>query len=57
MDVVYRKDGSWHIVDYKTNADASDLDEHYQAQLDAYTAAFHAMTGESADAKIYHIAV
>ena len=57
MDVVYRKDGFWHIVDYKTNADASDLDEHYQAQLDAYTAAFHVMTGESADAKVYHIAI
>ncbi len=57
IDVVYKKDGSWHIIDYKTNADASDLESEYKAQLDAYITAFKALTGCDANAKIYHIAV
>lgn len=57
MDVVYCKNGQWHIVDYKTNADPSDLDEKYQSQLEAYKKAFKEMTGEEADALIYHIDV
>ena len=57
MDVVYRKGNHWHIVDYKTNADADDLDERYSAQLDAYVKAFQEMTGEAADAMIYHLDV
>ena len=36
MDVIYSGNGEWHIVDYKTNADGSDLDTRYQAQLSAY---------------------
>lgn len=56
MDVVYRKGTDWHIIDYKTNADADDLDEHYQEQLEAYKKAFRAMTGSDADARTYHIA-
>lgn len=55
MDVVYLKDGKWHIVDYKTNADGSDLDTKYQAQLKAYVKAFKATTGEDADVLTYHI--
>jgi ATP-dependent exoDNAse (exonuclease V) beta subunit len=55
MDAVYRKNGSWHIVDYKTNADGSNLDIKYQAQLEAYVKAFRATTGENADARTYHI--
>ncbi len=55
MDVVYCKDGKWHIVDYKTNADGNDLDKRYQAQLAAYAGAFKATTGEDADALTYHI--
>ena len=57
MDVVYRKGNHWHIVDYKTNADADDLDERYSTQLDAYVKAFQEMTGEAADAMIYHLDV
>lgn len=57
MDVVYLKDGRWHIIDYKTNADGSDLDKRYQAQLEAYKKAFKATTGEEADALTYHIDV
>ncbi len=55
MDVVYCSQGKWHIVDYKTNADGSDLDKKYQAQLAAYVKAFKATTGEDADAMTYHI--
>ena len=57
IDVVYRKNGRWHIVDYKTNADDSDLDKQYESQLSAYTEAFKATTGEDADAAVYHINV
>jgi ATP-dependent exoDNAse (exonuclease V) beta subunit len=57
MDVIYSKDGKWHIVDYKTNADGSDLDTKYQAQLSAYIKAFKETTGEDADAMTYHIDV
>ena len=57
MDVLYRKDGQWHIIDYKTNADPSDLDEKYQAQTKAYREAFREMTGEKADARMYHVRV
>ncbi len=55
MDVVYLSGGKWHIVDYKTNADGSDLDRKYKAQLGAYIRAFKATTGEDADAMTYHI--
>ena len=57
MDVVYCKNGKWHIVDYKTNSDADDLDEKYKSQLDAYVSVFKQMTGNDADALIYHIDV
>ena len=57
MDVVYCSKGKWHIVDYKTNVDGSDLDKKYQAQLSAYVKAFKATTGEDADALTYHIDV
>jgi ATP-dependent exoDNAse (exonuclease V) beta subunit len=56
MDAVYRKGADWHIIDYKTNADADDLDKHYQEQLEAYRRAFREMTGNDADAMTYHIA-
>ena len=55
MDVVYLANGRWHIVDYKTNADGSDLDRKYSAQLTAYEKAFESITGFKADALIYHI--
>ena len=57
MDVVYCKDGQWFILDYKTNADGSNLDAEYKEQLDAYAEAFRELTGENATALIYHIDV
>ena len=55
MDVVYKKDNAWHIVDYKTNAEIKDLDIKYEEQLNAYIKALKTITGLDADAKIYHI--
>lgn len=55
MDVIYCKDGQWHIVDYKTNIDGANLDKKYQSQLEAYIKAFKETTGNDADAKTYHI--
>ena len=55
MDVVYRANGRWHIVDYKTNADGADLDNKYRGQLEAYIRAWKATTGLTADAHTYHI--
>lgn len=57
MDVVYRTGDQWFILDYKTNADAHDLDTKYQAQLSAYVEAFHDLTGHTAKSLIYHIDV
>ena len=58
MDVVYRVGDEWHIVDYKTNADGTELDVRYAGQLSAYKAAFKAVIGEdAADAMTYHIDV
>jgi ATP-dependent exoDNAse (exonuclease V) beta subunit len=57
MDVVYRIGEQWFILDYKTNADAHDLDTKYQAQLSAYVEAFHDLTGHTATPLIYHIDV
>ena len=53
--MVYRKSDKWHIIDYKTNTDDSDLDKQYESQLSAYTETFKATTGEDADAAVYHI--
>ena len=55
LDVVYGKNGKWHIVDYKTNADDDDIDEKYRNQTDSYIEAFRELTGNEADAWIYHI--
>jgi len=45
MDLVYCIGGQWHIIDYKTNADGSDLDIKYKNQLAAYVKAFKEITG------------
>lgn len=55
IDLLYRKDDKWHIVDYKTNADPNLLDEKYKGQLDAYIKAFKSILNEEVDALIYHI--
>ncbi|MBR2576241.1 MAG: UvrD-helicase domain-containing protein [Firmicutes bacterium] len=61
MDVVYRKAGKWHIVDYKTNAEEEGLDEKYEGQLQAYEKAFRILNQDEgtaeAVARVYHIDV
>ena len=57
MDLAYMKNGAWHIVDYKSNKEIEGLDEEYEKQLSAYMEAFRSLTGENADAFIYHIDV
>ena len=56
IDLIYRKDGKLHIIDWKTNKSDEGLAEHYKDQLDAYKKAVKLITGEEAeDALIYHI--
>lgn len=55
MDVIYCEKGNWHIIDYKTNMDGTNLDVEYRTQLAAYKKAFKAITGNEADAHTYHI--
>jgi len=57
IDVAYKKDGAWHILDYKTNYENDNLGETFKPQLDQYVKAFRAITGEEADAMIYSIPV
>ena len=57
IDLLYRYGDSWHIIDYKTNAERTQLAEKYAAQLDAYQEAVREMIGVEADAAIYHIDV
>lgn len=57
IDVLYRKGDDWHIIDYKTNAESEGLDEKYEEQLNAYIKAVKVITGNDADAGIYHIGV
>ena len=57
MDLVYRKDGKWHILDYKTNYENDNLGDKYNEQLSEYVKAFRQITGETADARIYSIPV
>ncbi|WP_155829702.1 hypothetical protein [Butyrivibrio sp. AC2005] len=40
-----------------TNADGTELDEKYSSQLNAYIRAFKQITGNDADALVYHLDV
>ena len=55
IDLLYIKDGRYFIVDYKTNADESGLEEEYKDQLAAYKKALKINLGVDAEAYIYHI--
>lgn len=57
MDVVYKKEGSWYILDYKTNYENNNLSHEYKKQLNSYVKAFKVLTGEDADANVYSIPV
>lgn len=55
IDLLYKKDGMWHVIDYKTNYDDTDLDNLYRKQLDSYIEAFKKVSSEEIDSKIYRI--
>ncbi len=59
IDLVYRDDAGWHIVDYKTDRadteeEAAAVRQQYQPQLDAYAAYWRRLTGAPvADATLW----
>ena len=55
IDLIYIKDGKYHIIDYKTNASDDNLENLYATQLDAYIEALKRLLNVDADAHIYHI--
>ena len=57
IDLLYKDNNGWHIIDYKTNAegDIKTLEEEYKGQLGVYKKAFKQATGLDCDAHIYHI--
>ena len=56
IDLIYEKDNKLHIIDWKTNKDDSNLDEHYKDQLEAYKKAVkQTLNIDVEDALIYHI--
>lgn len=55
IDVIYKKNDEWHIIDYKTNVEDENLDMEYKEQLKAYQDAFKKIYDLTADAYIYHV--
>ena len=54
IDLLYKKNNKWYIVDYKTNLDGKELDKKYENQLEGYKKALFSQ-GIEADAYIYYI--
>ena len=58
IDLMYKKNGKLHIIDWKTNKNDDGLDEHYKGQLNAYINAAKDIIGEKVEtALIYHIEI
>lgn len=55
IDLIYKKNDKWHIVDYKTNFEASELDKKYGGQLAVYRRAFKEIIGQDPKVEIYKI--
>ena len=55
IDLFYKLNDEYFIVDYKTNYDGTNLDSVYQNQLAAYQKAVKDIEGIDATARIYHI--
>lgn len=56
IDLIYRKDGELHILDWKTNYDGEGLDAKYGEQLGAYIGAAERLLNERVvDAHTYHL--
>jgi hypothetical protein len=48
LDLAYRDDGGWVVVDFKTDAEVEPRRAHYEAQVRAYALAVSRATGETA---------
>lgn len=58
IDLLYYKDGKYHIVDYKTDSEFSNIDMRHEEQLKLYEEAVKKNLGEVIiDSRIYHIAI
>lgn len=58
IDLLYYKDGKYHIVDYKTDSEFSNIDMRHEEQLKLYEEAVKQYLGEVIiDSRIYHIAI
>ena len=55
IDLLYKLNGQYYVVDYKTNYDGSNLTNIYQYQLNAYVKALKETANLDAGARIYHI--
>ena len=55
IDLLLVKDDKYIIIDYKTNADDSNLEEEYELQLKAYKEALKKSKGVNAETYLYHI--
>ena len=55
IDLMYKLNDKYYIVDYKTNLDDTDLDQKYANQLAAYQKAAKEVAHIDAIARIYHI--
>lgn len=56
IDLIYKQDNKYHIIDWKTNKNDDDLDNHYKEQLNAYKKAVKKLLNiEVEDALIYHL--
>ncbi|CAN5884036.1 hypothetical protein BH23GEM9_BH23GEM9_00010 [soil metagenome] len=55
IDLVFRDEGGWSIVDYKSDAAGADIPaelmRRYHAQLELYAAAWERITGEAVTAR------
>ena len=57
IDLLFKKDNKYYIIDYKTNLEEDNLDEHYKSQLEIYRKALKDLENIDAEIYIYHIEV
>ncbi|MGN1406579.1 MAG: UvrD-helicase domain-containing protein [Erysipelotrichaceae bacterium] len=57
IDLLFKKDNKYCIIDYKTNFEEDGLDEHYRSQLEVYKKALKDLKNIDAEIYIYHIEV
>lgn len=59
IDVLYKRDGAWHVLDYKTaDIAAHNVREHakrYYLQVGAYARAVEKRTGQTPHVELYYL--